>query len=148
MKPDVMSLRGTVLRATSGTTSRATSERFAMIPWEIGTAEGLTDRDVRVYFVLASCRRGATVSVGTRWIGEVIHAGRNRVAASIRRLEISGYVVRENVSRGKRPIYQLTAPLFAKEKVARGKKEKDRSRPTVRSAARMWAEDNAHREVS
>lgn len=106
-------------RATSdesGTPGRATSEkRWAKIPWEVGTDDRLTECDIRVYFALAACRRASAVSVGTRWIGDAIHLGRNRVAKSLRRLVELKHVEIDRGKRGQRPTYHLTSQIYAPE---------------------------------
>ena len=100
----------------SGTLSCATSEkRWGKIPWSVGTDPALTAVDVRVYFALAVCRRNAAVSVGTRWIGETVHLGRNIVARSLRRLVELKYVDIEGGKRGGRPTYHLTSHVFTAE---------------------------------
>jgi hypothetical protein len=133
-------------RATSGTTMRATFKgKFSMIPWEVGADERLRPSDVRVYFVLSACRRKEIASVGTRRIGESIGMGRNRVAESIRRLAKAGHIEVGETGRGKRPIYRLTAAIFAKEEKLSPRSRPDTGRrgkvvrSSVVSAAAAWA---------
>jgi hypothetical protein len=107
---NLMSIRDTPVG--SGTETPVGSGRFAMVHWDIGTDGRLKDKDVRVYFVLAACRRGTEVSVGTRWIATCIHTSQRRVLESLRRLAACGYVSSDPVKNGARAVYHLTAEQF------------------------------------
>lgn len=112
------SVRGTDGGATfskTGTDGCTTqfSLKHARIPWEVGTDERLSDRDVRVYFALASfTRKSPRASAGTRWISECVHIHRNNVLKSLKRLTECGHIEIAAAAHGKRNEYRLTSPLF------------------------------------
>jgi hypothetical protein len=84
-----------------------------MVHWEIGTDPRLKHLDVRVYFVLAGCRRGPTVKIGTRLIAKYACTSQRRVIESITRLKSCGYIENRSVKNGARAEYRLTAEKFA-----------------------------------
>jgi hypothetical protein len=84
-----------------------------MVPWEVGCDPRLKHVDVRIYFVLAACRRGSTVKIGTRLLGKYACTSQRRVLESIRRLKSSGYIEYERVKSGYRSEYKLTSLKFS-----------------------------------
>ena len=63
--PSLMSIRESPVGSGSESPVGSTS-RFSMVPWEVGIDPKLTHLDTRVYIVLAACRRGCVVKIGTR----------------------------------------------------------------------------------
>lgn len=92
------------------------SSEWARIPWEVGTDDQLKDRDVRVYFALASFTRkrtGPRASAGIRWIAECVHVAPRLVVDSLRRLSACGHLEMLSYKNGQRREYRLTSPVFA-----------------------------------
>lgn len=97
----------------SGTESPVGSGlRFAMVPWEVITDPRLTHLDVRVYCVLAACRRASTVKIGTRLLAKYGCTSQRRICESVKRIISFGYVEKAGALNGARAQYRLTAAQF------------------------------------
>ena len=87
--------------------------RFAMVPWEVGTDPRLKHLDVRVFFVLAGCRRAAVAKIGMRLIARHACTTTRYVVSSIKRLQSCGYLESQPVGNGSRAHYRLTSAKFS-----------------------------------
>ena len=88
-------------------------KRFAIVSWDILTDLRLTLLDVRIYGVLAACRKGRKSEIGSRLIAKYVGASRNPVLAGIKRLAGAGYLEIAQSPR-RRAVYTLTDPVFVK----------------------------------
>ncbi len=84
-----------------------------MVPWVIATDKRLSHGDVRIFLILAACRRGPNVNVGRRRIAKLIHVSRDTVKRALAKFERLGYLEFKPSARGKRGRYSLTSPLFS-----------------------------------
>lgn len=85
---------------------------FAMVPSEVVVDPRLQHVDVRIYNVLALCRQGSTVKIGTRLIGKYARTSQRRIAKSLGRLVSCGYVTVDRGINGARAKYGLTSDWF------------------------------------
>lgn len=108
----LMSIRETPVGSGSETPV-GSGLRFAMTPWEILTGEEISHLDCRVYGILAACRRGPMVKIGTRLIARYVHTSQRRVVESIRRLCRASHLVAVPVAKGRRAEYMLTSEKFS-----------------------------------
>jgi hypothetical protein len=90
----------------SGAVPNTHQERFGMIPWEVLVDPRLKHADIRVYGVMASCRRGSDVNMGTRLIARHGCMGQTTVIESLRRLKVCGYAESCVVPNGARAEYR------------------------------------------
>ena len=113
-KAVLMSLRGTPAEPVllkSGTPAEPV-KWFAMTPGDVLIDPRLNHLDTRVYGILAGCRRGADVSIGTRLIAKYCHASKRHVLGSLNRLRAAGCLEGGSVQNGSRARYRLTAERF------------------------------------
>ena len=96
--------------------SEGASKRFAMVPWEVGIDGRLIHLDVRVYFVLAACRRGNRVKIGTRLLATYSCTSQRRVIESLKRLAECGYLKAKKDRLGFRSEYELTSQVLMPER--------------------------------
>lgn len=109
--PSLMSIRESPVG--SGSESPVGSgQRFAMMPWEVGIDPKLTHLDTRIYFVLAACRRGLKIKIGTRLIAQYACTSQRRVVESLKHICAAGHLVATPIKRGARAEYRLTAAKF------------------------------------
>lgn len=125
-------------------------ERFGRLPDSVANSKRLTLADKAVYAGMGRhAFKDGHVYLGQRKLAEYLGTSQASVSLSIQELIRQKHVTQSDlqVLRGKRANYRLLSNIFQprEKKPQAGRKE---GRPTVRSAARMWAEDNAHREVS
>lgn len=99
---------------TDGVYAFAHPKKHARIPPEVYGDPSLTDRDVRVYAVIAQFQKKGTPnsSVGMRLIGKIINAPLPRVCESVGRLARAGHILKAKVASGKRQQYELLSPIF------------------------------------
>lgn len=107
--PGIEYLRG---HTTPPSTGHTTTPTFGMIPLEISADPSLSHRDVRVFNILASHRRGPFVSIGERRIGKMIRIDRRGVRDSIAKLVKTAHVEALTSKHGGRARYRLTSELF------------------------------------
>lgn len=88
-------------------------DTFAMVPWAVGSDQRLKHVDVRIYFVLAACRRGSTVKLGTRLLAKYACTSLRHVSDGLARLISCGYVESEQETPGARTKYKLTSAWFS-----------------------------------
>jgi hypothetical protein len=141
---------GTVLEQSVPPCDNSSGPRkFAMLPWEVCSDPRLTHRDIHVYCVLSASRRGAVAKVGMRRLAEGCHVGYRKIGRVLAKLQLCGHIDFRPVGPGRRGEYTLTSPVFAAEqKRPRSARGDRKGRPSVRSAARMWAEDASDFEAS
>lgn len=109
--PSLMSIRESPVGSGSESPVGSTS-RFSMVPWEVGIDPKLTHLDTRVYIVLAACRRGCVVKIGTRLLARYACTSQRRVVESLRRICAAGHLEAMPVKHGDRAEYRLTAARF------------------------------------
>jgi hypothetical protein len=96
----------------SGVPPVGTAFRFAMVPWGVSVDERLKAVDVRIYAILAACRRKSTAKMGSRLLGRNACMNFRRVAASIERLISCGHIEISRSWKGARTEYRLLSPIF------------------------------------
>lgn len=110
--PNVSVRRETHVGSSSATPVEAVGS-WAMVDWDVCTDPRLKHLDVRVYAILAACRRGTQAKMGTRLIAKDACTSQRRVIVSLRALEERGYIKREMGSERSRAAYLLTYWRFA-----------------------------------
>ena len=97
---------------------------YAILPREVTTDERLKHVDIRVYAVLATCRKGSHVKIGMRLIARFACISLRNVGPSLTRLADCGYLKVVSHSFRHRSEYQLTYQRFnaeAKKPAVEGK---------------------------
>jgi hypothetical protein len=87
-------------------------EGFAMVPWTVVVDHRLEHVDIRIYSVLAACRRGPTAKLGRRLIAKYASTSQRRTKEAIERLISCGYVEAEQAFDGARTKYTLKSKWF------------------------------------
>lgn len=88
---------------------------FAMTPWKVLTDPRLSHSAIRIYGILAACRRGAGVSMGTRLIASSGCMSQTTAVEGLKELRESGYAEVAPRKNGARASYRLTYQRFAVE---------------------------------
>lgn len=91
---------------------------FAMVPWEVGIDPRLQHVDVRIYCILAACRRGLTVKIGTRLIARYARTSQRRAIAGLARLVSADYLKVDHGKNGARATYTLTSAWFSADRAS------------------------------
>lgn len=86
---------------------------WAMVSWGVWVDQRLKHSDIRVYGILACCRRGPYVSVGQRLIARYAKMSQRKVSESMARLQECEYVECSDRAAGRRGQYKLTDPRFS-----------------------------------
>jgi hypothetical protein len=81
---------------------------YGMVDRKVIADSRLCHLDVRVYSVLATCRKGNTVKVGTRLIAKTACVSLRKVSAALRRLADAGHIKITHASPLARTEYTLT----------------------------------------
>ena len=89
-----------------------------MIPVSVLSDPMVTHRQVRVFGVIATGRRGVYSTIGQRLLSETLRLKRKSVRADITHLVDLGHLAIEPAGKGKRTQYRLTSPVFARGKAA------------------------------
>lgn len=88
---------------------------FAMTPWKVLTDPRLSHSAIRIYGILAACRRGSGVSMGTRLIASSGCMSQTTAVQGLKELRESGYAEVAPRKNGARASYRLTYQRFAVE---------------------------------
>lgn len=147
----VQSIRESALtHSESPLTHFVKRERYGRTPDSVARDARLTLEAKAVYGALARhAFKAGNVYIGQRRLAEYLQTSQKNVSRRIQELLKCGHIrLSEPTARGHRAGYQLQSNLFAPREKKPAVSGDSRKRPTVRSAARMWAEDCASREVS
>ncbi len=123
-------------------------ERFGKTPDSVANDSRLSLESKAVYSGLARhAFKGGLTGIGTRLLAQHLTTNQSTVSRCLQELCHCGHIVKtQPTMRGKRGGYKLVSTTFLPQE---SKQRRDsQRRPSVRSAARMQAEQNAEREVS